>query len=41
MWNNEIAKQVRSDIATGKEPNQWTSCEAYQILTGNVLSLLI
>jgi Fe-coproporphyrin III synthase len=40
LWNNEIAKSVRMDIKQGKEPNQWTSCEAYQILTGNVLSML-
>jgi Fe-coproporphyrin III synthase len=41
LWNNENAKEVRTQIREGKEPNQWTSCEAYQILTGNVLSLLI
>lgn len=40
LWNNEEAKKIREEIATGKEPNQWTSCEAYQILTGNILSLL-
>jgi Fe-coproporphyrin III synthase len=41
LWNNEAAVEIRNDIKSGKEPNQWTSCEAYQILTGNVLSLLI
>ena len=41
LWNNDVAKSVREEIKTGKEPNQWTSCEAYQILTGNVMSLLI
>ncbi len=41
LWNNGEAKNIRAEIAQGKEPNQWTSCEAYQILTGNVLSLLI
>ena len=41
LWNNEVAKSIREDIAAGREPNQWTSCEAYQILTGNVLSILI
>ncbi|MDE1871063.1 MAG: radical SAM protein [Candidatus Micrarchaeota archaeon] len=41
LWNNEEAKKVREEIATGKEPNQWTSCEAYQILTGNVVSLFV
>lgn len=41
LWNNEAAKEVRTQIKEGKEPNQWTSCEAYQILTGNVISLFI
>jgi MoaA/NifB/PqqE/SkfB family radical SAM enzyme len=40
LWNNDESKGVRDDIKKGKEPNQWTSCEAYQILTGNVLSIL-
>ena len=39
LWNNEEAKAVRQDIENRKEPNQWTSCEAYQILTGNILSI--
>jgi MoaA/NifB/PqqE/SkfB family radical SAM enzyme len=41
LWNNDIAKSVREDIAKGREPSQWTACEAYQVLTGNVLSLLL
>lgn len=41
LWNNELAQKVRNDIKEGKEPNQWTSCEAYQILTGNMLSLFV
>jgi Fe-coproporphyrin III synthase len=41
MWNNDEAKAIRKEIKEGKEPNQWTSCEAYQILTGNVLSMII
>jgi MoaA/NifB/PqqE/SkfB family radical SAM enzyme len=41
LWNNDIAKSVREDIANGKEPSQWTACEAYQILTGNIPSLFI
>lgn len=40
LWNNDEAKKIRTEISEGKEPNQWTSCEAYQILTGNILSLL-
>ncbi len=41
LWNNDEAKGIREEIANGKEPNQWTSCEAYQTLTGNVLSLFV
>ncbi len=41
LWNNEVAKSVREELKQGKEPSQWTSCEAYQTLTGNVLSLII
>lgn len=41
LWNNPEAKSIRKEIQEGKEPNQWTSCEAYQILTGNILSILI
>jgi len=41
LWNNDIAKEIREEIRQGKEPSQWTSCEAYQTLTGNVLSLLV
>ncbi|MGD0728675.1 MAG: radical SAM protein [Candidatus Micrarchaeaceae archaeon] len=41
LWNNELAQKVRTDIKEGKEPNQWTSCEAYQILTGSMLSLFV
>lgn len=40
LWNNEEAQKIREEIKAGKEPNQWTSCEAYQTLTGNILSLL-
>jgi len=40
MWNNEAANGVRKDIMEGREPNQWTSCEAYQSITGNMLSML-
>jgi Fe-coproporphyrin III synthase len=41
LWDNDIARSVREEAKQGREPNQWTSCEAYQALTGNVLSLLI
>jgi len=41
LWHNDQAKSVREAIKEGREPNQWTSCEAYQMLTGNIISLLI
>ena len=41
LWNNDIAKEIRNEIKSGKEPSQWTSCEAYQTLTGNMLSILV
>jgi Fe-coproporphyrin III synthase len=41
LWNNDAAKEVRKEIEEGKEPNQWTSCEAYQTLTGNILSIFV
>ncbi|MGI0100524.1 MAG: radical SAM protein [Candidatus Micrarchaeaceae archaeon] len=40
LWDNDVAKGVRMEIMRGREPNQWTSCEAYQALTGNMLSLI-
>ncbi|MCL4379243.1 MAG: radical SAM protein [Candidatus Marsarchaeota archaeon] len=40
LWHSEPAKEVRKDIKDGKQPSEWTSCEAYQALTGNMLSLL-
>ncbi|VVB76919.1 Radical SAM superfamily protein [uncultured archaeon] len=40
IWHGAEAEKVRSDLAKGKEPNCWTSCEAYQALIGNVPSLL-
>ena len=39
MWRNDEANGVRRDIMEGKDPIQWTSCEAYQSITGNVLSM--
>jgi MoaA/NifB/PqqE/SkfB family radical SAM enzyme len=40
LWDNEDAQDVRRMIKEGKEPGAWTSCEAYQALVGNALSLL-
>ena len=39
LWRSDEADSARRDIAEGKEPSQWTSCEAYQSITGNVLSM--
>ena len=41
IWSGEEAANVRRDVREGKEPHQWTSCEAYQTLTGNVKSLIL
>lgn len=40
IWNGEVAKQTRKEIKEGLEPNYWTSCEAYQTIIGNMLSLI-
>ena len=40
VWNGETAKLVRNEIAEGKEPKQWTACEAYQSITGKLTSLI-
>ncbi len=41
IWNSEEAKEVRRAIEEGKEPVQWTSCEAYQSLTGKIMKLFL
>ena len=40
IWRGELADKTREDIRKGLEPNCWTSCEAYQTLVGNMLSLV-
>ncbi|MEM3841567.1 MAG: radical SAM protein [Candidatus Micrarchaeaceae archaeon] len=40
LIKSEAANSVRNDIAEGKEPSQWTSCEAYQSLVGNIPRLI-
>ncbi len=40
MWHSKEAEEIRQLIKEGKEPRQWTSCEAYQTLLGNVQSLI-
>jgi MoaA/NifB/PqqE/SkfB family radical SAM enzyme len=40
IWNSDAAKETRLEIRQGKEPKQWTACEAYQSITGNLLSFI-
>ncbi|MCL4363084.1 radical SAM protein [Candidatus Marsarchaeota archaeon] len=40
VWHSELANSIRDAIDSGKEPKQWTSCEAYQSITGNMTSLI-
>ncbi len=40
LWHNELAELTRTEIMQGKEPNCWTSCEAYQTITGRITSML-
>ncbi|MEM3212031.1 MAG: radical SAM/SPASM domain-containing protein [Candidatus Micrarchaeaceae archaeon] len=35
------AAELRRTITEGKEPNSWTSCDAYQTLVGNIKELLL
>lgn len=41
LWEGDAAREVRKLIKDGKEPNQWTSCEAYQSIIGKISSLII
>ncbi|MDE1825742.1 MAG: radical SAM protein [Candidatus Micrarchaeota archaeon] len=40
IWEGEDAKEVRKAIREGREPVQWTSCEAYQSIIGNVAAFV-
>ncbi len=40
LLGNEEAANVRKEIEAGREPNQWTSCESYQILLGSIKDIL-
>ncbi|MEM0149379.1 MAG: radical SAM protein [Candidatus Micrarchaeaceae archaeon] len=40
LWENSEARAVRKLIREGKEPSQWTSCEAYQSIMGKISSLI-
>ncbi len=40
IWHSDDAIEVRKLISEGKEPSQWTSCEAYQSIIGKIPRLL-
>jgi MoaA/NifB/PqqE/SkfB family radical SAM enzyme len=40
ILSSQASNEVRKDITEGREPDEWTSCEAYQIITGRIASLL-
>ncbi|MDE1856627.1 MAG: radical SAM protein [Candidatus Micrarchaeota archaeon] len=40
IWEGDAAKEIRRMIAEGSEPQQWTACEAYQSIIGDMLSLV-
>ncbi len=40
VWHGELANMVREAVDRGNEPKQWTSCEAYQSITGNISSII-
>lgn len=40
-WNGERAAEARSIIAQGKDPQHWTSCEAYQTILGSAHRLFL
>ena len=41
VWKGPLANGLRQQIREGKDPKHWTSCEAYQSIVGNALSLLV
>ena len=40
ILNSNEAREIRAAIKEDKEPAEWTSCEAYQVLTGSIMNLL-
>ncbi|MDE1869641.1 MAG: radical SAM protein [Candidatus Micrarchaeota archaeon] len=40
VWNGPEAQEIRKEIREGKEPTQWTSCEAYQTIIGDVSTFI-
>ena len=41
LWNNADAEMARSDIKEGKDPENWTACEAYQSIIGDIFHTLL
>lgn len=41
IWHNSEAEEIRRLIKEGKEPDNWTACEAYQTIVGNVKGILL
>ncbi|MGC8662770.1 MAG: radical SAM/SPASM domain-containing protein, partial [Candidatus Micrarchaeia archaeon] len=39
ILNSKLSFSIRKDIEEGREPTQWTSCEAYQAIMGKLPSL--
>lgn len=37
IWHSRAADQARSEIKKGKDPENWTACEAYQSIIGDIL----
>jgi hypothetical protein len=40
IWRSKVAEETRLMVKNGKEPESWTSCEAYQSIAGKVTSFL-
>ncbi len=40
IWQSDEAQEVRKMIKEGRDPSEWTSCDAYQALTGKITTLL-
>ncbi len=40
IWHGKEAEEIRREIREGREPPQWTSCEAYQTIMGDITSFV-
>ena len=40
IWHSKDADEIRELIKEGKEPSNWTACEAYQAIVGNVVNFI-